>query len=110
MSEPAVWYRVEDGRYSGANEFDEPYDAGPWVHCREIEVLRETPKGVWIPGGRVGPQRFVLRDARKRYACPTEAEAWESWRARKARQARILRAQLAHVEEALRLAFPEPEP
>ncbi len=94
------WYRVTDGRYSGADEFERPYDAGPWVCCNALPVVRTTPKGAWVEdlGGGL---RFVLRGARKRYACPTVAEAWASWRARKLRQQQILQHKLHHVQQVL---------
>ena len=98
------WYRVVDGRYAPMlDEWERPIGNGrSYVSVHEYPVLRETPKGVWLEGcGFYGSPRFVLRDARKRYACPTEEEAWESFRARKNRQLRILRAQVRHVEEVL---------
>jgi hypothetical protein len=101
-----VWYRVVDGRYAGSvDECGDPMgDGGAYVRVDEYPVLRHTPKGVWLEhAGRYGQHRFVLRVANKRWACPTKEEAMESFRARKQRQAKILRAQLAHVKEALAL-------
>lgn len=101
-----VWYRVEDRRYSVADEWGDHSYTTVQIHVREIPVLRHTPKGVWLeePWNIAGEgKRFVLRDARKRWACPSKEEAMESFRARKQRQARILRARLATVEEALSL-------
>lgn len=68
------------------------------IHCLSIPVLKETPKGVWI-GYHWDDRRFVLRDARKRYACPTKLEALESFRQRKRRQYEIYRARIKHIEE-----------
>jgi hypothetical protein len=51
-----------------------------------------------------GEKKFVLKDARKRFACPTPEEAMESFIARKKRQRGILKAQLVHVEEAIDIA------
>lgn len=96
------WYRIEDCRIAAPlNEFDEPMGSGR-AEIREAEyrVVRETPKGVWLDLG-LGDLRFVRRDARKRWACPTPEEALDSFRARKERQLRILRAQIDHVESAL---------
>jgi hypothetical protein len=103
--ERPAWYRVTDGRYAAAaDEWGRPVGRGePYLHIHEFPVLRETPKGVWLDLGGWMPPRFVLRDARKRYACPTKAEAWESFVARKRAQLRILTAQVAHVEEVLRM-------
>jgi hypothetical protein len=96
-----VWYRVQDGRYAPASdEWGHPVGRGcAFVHVLEFPVLRETEKGVWLDAH--GGRRFVLRDARKRFACPTPAEAWESWRARKRKQLRILESQVSHVCEVL---------
>lgn len=96
-----VWYRVVDGRTaSSLDEWERPCgDSRAYVYTHEHPVIRETPKGVWLDV--YGSERFVRRDARKRWACPTKEEAIESFRARKARQAKILRAKLRHVDEVL---------
>lgn len=94
-----TWYRYEDVRYSpSSDEYDFPI-APPRtdVVLRKFSVIKVTPKGVWLNG------RFVLRDARKRYACPTEDEARVSFLARKTKQLRILRKQVEHVEQAIAL-------
>lgn len=64
-------------------------------------IRKLTPCGAQVDVW--GVRRFVRLDARKRYACPTEAEALESFRARKRRQIGILKQQLAEAETALRL-------
>lgn len=104
MSE-TLWYRIEDYRTAAPlNERDEPSGPGSSeVRVVELVVTRETPKGVWldyriVPGF---PRRFVRRNARKRWACPTMKEALASFRARKERQLRLLRAQIDHIECAL---------
>ncbi len=98
------WYRFEDYRVSGGiNEFGEP--DGPSyteIRMREFQVTKYTPKGVWLHGaGWDGGKKFVLRDARKRYACPTIEEAGESFLARKKRQLSILISQSQSVREAI---------
>jgi len=106
MNDP-TWYRVHDGRYAPAlDEWGESVRGGrSYVSTVPFRVLRETPKGVWLEdGGAFGGKRFVLRDARKRFACPTQEEALESFRARKQRQLKILQAQVRHVETVLRMA------
>lgn len=62
-------------------------------------VLSKTPKGVWLDTG--DRKKFVLRDARKRFACPTRTEAVESLKARLTRRAFILGNQLKHTKLAL---------
>lgn len=65
-------------------------------------VLRTTAKGVWISTphmNRLG-RKFILNDARKRYAYPTKELALESFIARKARQISILQSQLDRAQDA----------
>ena len=87
-----VWYRYHEVR---------------WTEYRlslieeQFRVVKETAKGVWLDV--YGRQRFVLQAARKRFACPTRAEALESYRARKRRQVGLLRTRLKLVELALQL-------
>lgn len=83
------WYRYDS----------HPRTDGATVNLNSYQVTKETPKGVWLEG-----RRFVLRGARKRFACPTVEEAAESFVARKRRQINILRAQLRHAEAALATA------
>jgi len=102
---PEVWYRYEEVRYSpGTDEYGDPlpYRGRLEVKLDEYEVIKTTPKGVWIRLYSWGNEkRFILRGARKRYACPTKEEAIESFRARKERQRRILTSQLEDVNDAL---------
>ena len=90
-----------------AHEFLYRFQEMRWVGDRlslvlhRFPVLKMTPCGAQI--NVFGRRRFVLLNATKRYACPTEAEAMESYRARKRRQVRILRHRLAEAEAALQL-------
>lgn len=112
-----VWYRAYSKVHSSQAVFDS-YDgefshfvrvANPKVDIRfdEYPVLRHTPQGVWLEvpdgwqayGTRV---RFVLREARKRFACPTKEEAVESLLARQRRRAGILASQLADVQSTIK--------
>jgi hypothetical protein len=77
----AKWYRYDD--------------VGLQAFC----VAKETPCGVWLDVYCV--RRFVLRESRKRFACPTEAEALESYVARKQSQVKILKSQLELAERRL---------
>lgn len=108
-----VWYRYEDVHYAApADEFGDSLGHGSCeVRLREFEVLRTTPKGVWLSMA-LGEfriiseplERFVLRDARRRFACPTKEEAMESYKARKRAQIRIYKARAARAERALNAA------
>ena len=97
-----VWYRYADVQYSaGCDEVGNllPYAGPVGIRLEEHGVAKHTPKGVWLISGR-----FVLKDSRKRFACPTKEEAMASFIARKQRQIRILSAQLARATEAVRKA------
>lgn len=88
-----VWYRY-------ANYPDGP-DNTTVIYLQEWPVVKHTPKGVWL--GIYGQKKFVLNDARKRYAYPTIELAKKSFIARKQHQIARLRSQLKHAEMALKL-------
>lgn len=95
------WYRYEDRRvcsiaYGGDAEWNNSYCE---IYLHEYEVLKETPKGVWI--NRYGTPRFVLLNARKRFACPSKEEAKQSFLARKQAHLRHLNRKIANVNEAI---------
>jgi hypothetical protein len=98
-----VWYRLEVVTYSHLDEWENVYFDRPQVSWREYEVVKTTPKGVWVTLTYFGEKRFILRDAKKRFACPTKAEAKESFIFRKKRHIKILTAQLKEAQEALRV-------
>lgn len=93
-----TWYRFEDVLYAAPlDEYEIPI--GPSrleVKLRRYTVTKVTPKGVRLDGWR-----FVLTDAGKKFACPTEDAALVSFIARKQRQLKILRAQVQRAERAL---------
>jgi hypothetical protein len=99
------WYRYEIVRYSnGVDEFDDPLPGhSVAVEVRDFMVLRHTPKGVWIETW-AGDKRFVLKDARKRYACPTKEEALDSFIARQRRRVSILEAQAQDSRIGMQIA------
>jgi hypothetical protein len=87
------WYRY-------VNYPDGP-DNTTAIYLDEWRVDKHTPKGVWI--SRYGMKKFVLNDARKRYAYPTIELAKKSFIARKQHQIARLRSQLEQAETALKL-------
>lgn len=96
-----VWFRYDEVRYASmTDEFDNPVGSSRVsVELTQYTVDHETPKGVWL---RVGfSTKFCRKDARKRFACPTQEEAMASFIARKQRQLRILEAQANDVRQAL---------
>jgi hypothetical protein len=99
-----VWYRYEDVSYAHLS-FDvnggESYYSTLRVELRKFDVVRRTPKGVWLAVGFTD-KRWVSTTARKRFACPTVEEARESFRARKQRQMKIHEARADRARRALR--------
>lgn len=95
-----IWTRFEDYRVAGpVDEFGDVCGPGhSLIRKIELPVEKHTPCGVRLCTGR-----FVLRDATRRYACPTAAEAKTSFLARKRKQRRILQEQLRRVEEVIKL-------
>lgn len=99
-----VYYRVESRLYSPlVDQFGK--DIGPPIlklQVQTFEVLKHTPKGVWI-NGPLG-KKFVLASARRRYANATEAAAFSSFIARKKKQIRILERQMQNALRMIVLA------
>lgn len=90
MSDEAeYWYRYDEYETT----------SGMRVLQHKYRVLKHTPCGVQL--NTWGGPKFVLRDARKRWACPTDEEARESYMARKRRQISILESQLKRAKTGL---------
>lgn len=100
-----VWYRYEARHYAPPiDEFDNVCGEGSReLVLVEFPVLRETRCGVRLTDGK-----FILKQARKRFACPTKEEAMESFKRRKIVQISILKAQLRSAELDLALHMNEP--
>ena len=95
------FYRYVDRRLANfADEWGDSTGSRPDVVLRKYGVIKHTPKGTWIDEGW-DSKKFVLRDARRRWACPTVEEAEESFMARKRRQLSILQAHQRHVEDVM---------
>ncbi|MBU9200319.1 hypothetical protein KTD31_02995 [Burkholderia multivorans] len=97
-----VLYRVEAQWYAPMlDEYDEPSGSSSVVvTASAYPVVRVTPKGKWISLG-FGGKKFVLSEARKRYAHETVDLAVESFRARKNRRISILQNQIARAHREL---------
>lgn len=105
-----LYYRYRDQCYAPSlDEWENPIGESRKVILLEIfRVKSHTPKGVWLQW-KIGPwtsteKKFVLHNARKKFAHPTRNEALESFIARKTKQKKILSAQLRTVESFLNLA------
>lgn len=99
VQKPDSWWRVRPVPHGGYLDLD---GYGYLIEFDEYEVIKPTPKGAWVRlvlGQFLGDKKFILRDARKRFACPTKEEALESFLKRKERQINILRAQLKEAEK-----------
>ena len=90
--------------------YESYYPIGPFVECREYQIIKETPKGFWVALGfrfegfakDPSPEkRWIGNDHHKKFACRTRQEALQSFKARKKRQIRLLENQLHRAKRAL---------
>jgi len=92
-------------RYQDTCFYTDEYTSQINIEVITFDVIKETPKGVWI-GGTWGyypnyqRKKFVNLEARKKFACETKEEALISFIARKNAQIGILKNQLNRTEEA----------
>ena len=125
--ETQVLHRFEDRWYAAAlDEYEQAVGRGSCrLEHRTFEILRATPKGLWVrrglayvgtrnAGGEIGREelarlraekgaRWVSASGRRRYAHPSEREALEAYVARKKSQRAIYRRRLRDADEALAL-------
>lgn len=99
------WHRVTFQCYaSSVDEFDRPYGTGTIsLIYHQFEVVKETPKGVWLDIG-FGEKKFVLKSSKRQWASPTKDVAMQKFIRRKQRHVAILKAQIYNIERALALA------
>ena len=94
------FYRIEDKLCAGSiDEFDNCGPAQVHVQLYKYGVIKHTKCGTWV--NVYGEKKFVLRDARKRFACATIAEAKEQFTWRKERQMSILYNKIHNIELAI---------
>ena len=101
-SQPVTYFfRYVDVQYAPPpDEYGERRGSGRLaVELEQYRVVKVTRCGVRLCNGR-----FVNLSSRKRFACPTKADAVVSFKARKQRQLFILGAKVSRVEEALAIA------
>lgn len=111
MTDQEFWYRYDDYQTAAPlDEYDNPIgESNTELVLRRYAVVKTTPKGVWLTQvfgvshvpGFMADKHFVLRDANKRFACPTIAEAKTSFIARKNKHIRILQRQIDNAKRAL---------
>jgi len=73
----------------------------------DFDVIRETKCFYFIEGDRIGSEKRVSKDALRRFAYPTEAEALFSFTKRKEKQIQILTRQMYGAEITMSLAKEE---
>lgn len=71
----------------------------PAVRCEDFEILRKTEKGCWIAINMM-EEKFVLDEARKKFAYHTKKAALTSFICRKNAQIRIVSDQLEKAQGA----------
>lgn len=102
---PNYLYRVVEQTYSaGIDESGDPLPGGPTrVNLHMIPVLKETPRGWWVPedrSWRAGSWRWVSKDRAIPYACLTVEEAIAAWKKRVRYRVLTLRKQIDRLVEA----------
>ena len=71
------------------------------IHYQEFEVLRQTPRGVWILASYPKGEKWVSFSGMKRFAYPTQKEALASFKIRKVWQRRHCEMKLGIAIELL---------
>lgn len=116
------WYRYDDACYAAPiDEFGDRFgNSAVYVKLTKYPVIKHTAKGVWLSLiyfnkdyynsvsdyiFRMNEKRFVLLNARKKFACPTIELAKESFIARKNRQISIHSAHVRTAELAKKIVL-----
>lgn len=80
------------------------------AYTHAYEILYKTPKGCWISVG-YEDKKFILNDARRRWAYPTVELARNSYRIRKERQIRHCNDMIENANAGLvRMGFKAIDP
>lgn len=99
-----VWYRADVRWYSVADEWGDHSYSTCHVYITEFDVVRTTPKGVWLRGFMTG-EFFVLGTAIRQRAVPTKTLALQDLVAREERHVYGCKARLHRAEQGLSLAL-----
>lgn len=93
------WWRIDDCSYATFDEWGDSYSTGPRIEAHAFEVVRETPKGVWLRRGWLfATEQWVGVNWKRRFAAPTVEEAFKDYIARRERQRAICQAQADRAE------------
>ena len=96
-------YRYQDTLYSSGSE-ETGFHAYVRVNLLIYDVVKTTPKGMWIRAFPGASSRFVRLNAKKKYACLTKEEALISFKKRKERQIKLLETKVRLAKDALILS------
>lgn len=102
MSTDSWWSCSTDFR-AASDEWDETYIVGPFLYWHRYEVVRTTPKGVWLKG--MFETFFVLGTALRQRAVPTKELALRDEIARRQREIQGHAARMRRAEQRLELAM-----
>ncbi len=109
FTEKQILFRYREVLYASYDHDDDLSDGDGRIDlCKEEYVVTSiTPKGVWISpvGWYWRPKfKFMLANARKRFAHDNEKDALESYVARQRRRIQILEHQLSKSRRGMALA------
>lgn len=95
-----IWWRAEDKRYADYDpwaEFEQPTTSHLKITLTPYEVVRHTPRGVFLCDGT-----FVRGKAHKQWAVPTQELALRDLICRKKMLIKFTKHRLARAEEHLK--------
>ena len=84
---PAFYFNYMEKYY----RYSDIQSSYPVIRLEEFEVIKHTPRGVWIRLW-ADKKKFILSDTHKKWACPTLEMAKESFIKRKEKQYKIYKA------------------
>lgn len=98
-----VWWRASAKTYTNYDpfaEFEQPSGSHIVIELQPFEVVKYTPKGVWLRGW-LGERFFQLGNAIRQRAVPTKEAALQDLVKRKERHLSIMQARTESVRQAL---------
>lgn len=103
-----TWWRADDKRYANYDpfaEFEQPSGSSLKIELTPFEMVKETPRGVWVRNW-LGSKFFVLGEAARQIAVPTKQLAIQDLVRRKEKHVRMseMRAKMAreHLAAAVK--------
>ena len=107
-----TWYRYQEVHIAPPYDIERDTFCGRGtvkVYLVKFAVTRITPKGIWVAEHMPmahDPRydKLIVHTWRKKYAHPTEWEAYTAFRARKLKNISIYEARIRSIREALKYA------